>query len=78
MDAYFGSMLLTILLAENPLSYEYAFVVLLLLVLVFLVLEVWGVRILLRDEDPTRVRGLLFMVAGVVVPQLLYEWLLGS
>ena len=71
-------MLLTLLLEENPLSYEYAPIVLLVFVLVFLVLEVWGIRILLRDEDPTRVRGLLLMVAGVVVPQLLYEWLLGS
>jgi hypothetical protein len=71
-------MLLTLLLAENPLSYKYAPVGLLLLMLLFLLLEVWGIRILLRDEDPTRVRGILLMVAGVVLPQLLYEWLLGS
>lgn len=71
-------MMLTLLLAENPLSYEYAAGVLVLLVLLFLVFAVWGVRVLTREADPTSVKGLLLLVAAVLLPVLVYHWLLGN
>jgi hypothetical protein len=66
-------MILTVVFPYHRPSALVSIVILFLFALPSIVLTVWGARILSREADPTSVKGLLLIVAAVLLPVLVFH-----